>query len=385
MRFVIVGAGFTGSVLARELAEAGHDIEVFETRPHVAGNCHTERDPETGIMIHRYGPHVFHTARERVWTYVNRFARFRPYISRVKTTVRGQVYSLPVNLHTINQFFGTRMSPDEARAFIASKTVTGDTPPRTFEEQGLAWVGRDLYEAFFAGYTRKQWGCDPSELPASILKRLPLRFSYDDNYFDHPHQGIPEDGYTAMVEKMLDHPRIRVHLNTPYPAGGRPDADHVFFTGPIDAWFGHDEGRLGYRTLEFVRHTATGDAQGCAIMNYGDVDVPYTRITEHKHFTPWESHAQTVTFTETSRACGPDDTPYYPIRLVEEKALLGRYVRRASALSQVSFLGRLGTYRYLDMDATIGEALEAADAVKESVRQEQPIPVFFHPPISDSR
>lgn len=381
MRFAIVGAGFSGSVLAHELAQAGHHIEVFESRPHVAGNCHTERDPETGVLIHRYGPHVFHTAQERVWTYVNRFADFRPYISRVKTTVKGQVYSLPINLHTINQFFGTRMSPDEARAFIASKSVAGETPSRTFEEQGLAWVGRELYDAFFDGYTRKQWGCDPSELPASILKRLPLRFTYDDNYFAHPYQGIPAEGYTPIVEKLLDHPRIRVRLNTPFPAGGRADADHVFHTGPIDAWFGHDEGRLGYRTLDFVRNVAQGDAQGCAIMNYGDADVPYTRITEHKHFAPWESHEKTVTFTEYSRACGPEDTPYYPIRLVEEKALLAAYVRRAEALRGVSFLGRLGTYRYLDMDTTIGEALDAAAVVIDSLRRSEPIPVFFHSPL----
>ena len=192
----VAGAGFSGAVVARELAEAGHRVNLFEGRDHVAGNCHTARDPETDVMVHVYGPHIFHTQHEHVWRYINRFGQMRPYNHRVMATVEGKVYSLPINLLTINQFFGTTMSPAQAAAFVQERAERSATPV-TFEDQGLAFVGRELYEAFFAGYTRKQWGVDPAELPASILQRLPLRFTYDDSYFNHPYQGIPAGGYTA--------------------------------------------------------------------------------------------------------------------------------------------------------------------------------------------
>lgn len=366
-QILIVGAGFSGAVIARELAEAGLAVTVADARPHVAGNCHTERCPETGVLVHVYGPHIFHTDDAGVWDYVNRFARFMPYVNRVKATVGGRVYALPVNLHTINQFFGLALRPDEARAFVAARTQApahgGD--PANFEEQALAMVGPDLYQAFFRGYTAKQWGCDPRDLPASILKRLPLRFSYDDNYFFHRFQGMPEAGYTALVAAILDHPRIRLELcRHVTPAEARAGAwDHVIWTGPLDAWFGHDLGRLGYRTLDFERFTHTGDWQGCAVMNHPDADVPYTRVAEHRHFAPWETPAGSVVVREYPRAAGPDDIPYYPIRLAGEQALLARYAERARAEAGVSFAGRLGTYRYLDMDVTIREALEAAQSL----------------------
>ena len=228
-------------------------MTVADARGHVAGNCHTERDAQTGVMLHVYGPHIFHTDDERVWAHVNRFARFMPYKHRVKITVKAQVYSLPINLHTINQFFGTTMRPDEARAFIAGKSGIAITEPRTFEEQALKSVGHELYEAFFKGYTMKQWGCEPAELPASVLKRLPLRFNYDDDYFSHRFQGIPEHGYTELVHAMLDHPNIEVRLNTVVGRNDVAGYGHVFNTGPIDAWFGHTLGHLGYRTLDFRR------------------------------------------------------------------------------------------------------------------------------------
>jgi UDP-galactopyranose mutase len=322
VRFGIAGAGFSGAVIARRLAEAGHDAVVFETRDHVAGNCHTERDAETGVMVHRYGPHIFHTGDERVWAYVNRFGVMVPFDHRVRTTVGGQVYSLPVNLMTINQLFGTALGPDEARAFIAEQADSSIGEPRNFEEQALKFMGRELYEAFFLGYTRKQWGLPPTEIPASVLKRLPLRFSYEDSYFNHPHQAIPRDGYTAVVEAILDHPRIEVRLSTPYTQADRADVDHSVWSGPLDAWFGYAHGRLGYRTLDFEEIRADGDHLGCSVMNYGDLEVPFTRIAEHKHFAPWETHEQTVCFRETSRLAGEGDTPYYPIRLAEDKSLL---------------------------------------------------------------
>tara|TARA_Y100000815_G_scaffold203268_1_gene186947 strand:- start:1476 stop:2624 length:1149 start_codon:yes stop_codon:yes gene_type:complete len=382
MKLLMVGAGLSGAVIGRHLAEAGHDITVVDARDHIGGNCHTVRDPDTGVMVHVYGPHIFHTDDAEVWDYVNAFQTFMPYKNRVKTTSRGQVFSLPVNLHTINQFFDRTMRPDEARDFITEEQAdTSIADPQTFEEQAMRFVGRDLYEAFFKGYTMKQWGCHPSELPASILKRLPVRFNYDDNYFFHKFQGMPENGYTDMIEKILDHDRITVHLNTVFDRSQADDYDHVFYSGPLDGWFDFELGRLGYRTLDFERFTYDGDYQGCAVMNYGEVEVPYTRITEHKHFAPWESHAGSVCYREFSRECGPEDIPYYPIRQVAEKALLGDYVARAEETTGVTFVGRLGTYRYLDMDVTIREALDTARGFLADVEAGARVPAFYQAPL----
>ncbi len=360
MDILCVGAGLSGAVIGRKLAEAGHRVTVVDARGHVGGNCHTERDDATGVMVHVYGPHIFHTDDAEVWEYVNRFAAFQPYRNRVKTTSRGEVFSLPINLHTINQFYRKTLRPDEARAFIDEQADKTITDPQTFEEQALRFVGPDLYEAFFKGYTIKQWGVQPSDLPASILKRLPVRFNYDDNYFFHRFQGMPEDGYTAMIAAILDHPAITLKLDTVFDRSEAGDYDHVFYSGPLDGWFGYELGRLGYRTLDFERFTYDGDYQGCAVMNYGEESVPYTRITEHKHFAPWESHEGSVCYREFSRFCQPEDIPYYPIRQVREKALLSDYVALAEQAQGVTFVGRLGTYRYLDMDVTIREALDTA-------------------------
>lgn len=378
--FAIVGAGFSGAVVARELAEAGHRVEVFDTRDHVAGNCHTKRH-ETGVMVHTYGPHIFHTQHEHVWTYINRFSTMKPYNHRVKAVSGGSVYSLPVNLLTINQFFGTTFTPAEAEAFIADRSDKSISTPVTFEEQALKFVGRELYEAFFAGYTKKQWGVHPTELPASILARLPVRFTYEDSYFNHPYQAIPEHGYTPIVEAILDHPSIRVSLDTTFAHDQCSEFDHVFWTGPIDVYFGYEHGRLGYRTLDFEQRVSEGDFQGCPVMNYCDEDVPYTRITEHKHFAPWETHDHTVTYREFSRLCGPDDIPYYPIRLVKEKEQLLNYVQLARQAHGVTFLGRLGTYRYLDMDVTIHEALNAATQTLQLLADDTTLPAFFTDPL----
>ena len=377
----IAGAGFSGAVIGRELAEAGHRVTVFDTRDHIAGNCHTQREEASDVMLHVYGPHIFHTQWDHVWEYINRFGVMRPYNHKVKATSGGRVYSLPVNLHTINQFFGTTMGPDEARAFVAAKAE----PPASgevvsFEDQGLGFVGREIYEAFLAGYTRKQWGTEPADLPAAILQRLPLRFNYDDSYFNHPYQAIPEDGYTPIVAAILDHPAIEVRLST--ALGRDAGFDHVVWTGPIDAYFGHEHGRLGYRTLDFEQEVHDGDFQGCPVMNYCDPDVPFTRITEFKHFTPWESHERTVTYREFSRLHEPGDIEYYPIRLVREKAQLVEYVELARAAPDVTFVGRLGTYRYLDMDVTIKEALDAAAAIRDGLASGERIPAFVVDPLA---
>ena len=312
---VIVGAGFSGAVVARELAEAGIASSVIDARSHVAGNAHTERR-DNGVMVHVYGPHIFHTADTRVWEYINRFGEMMPYNHRVKATSGGKVYSLPVNLHTINQFFGTTLSPAEAEKFIAERADSSIGTPVSFEDQALKFVGKDLYEAFFKGYTQKQWGVSPTELPAAILARLPVRFSYEDSYFNHPYQAIPRDGYTPIVEAMLDHPLIEVSLGRSVTPAELSDSEHIFWSGPIDQYFSGAFGDLGYRTLDFVETETMGDVQGCPVMNYCDVDVPYTRITEHKHFAPWESHEGSTIYTEYSRLASDGDIPYNPIRQV---------------------------------------------------------------------
>ncbi|MDF3035392.1 MAG: putative UDP-galactopyranose mutase [Paucimonas sp.] len=380
-KIAVVGAGFSGAVIAHELAKKNYEIDVFDSRSHIAGNCHTERDAETDVMVHIYGPHIFHTSNEKVWDYVRQFDEFMPFINRVKAIFNGRVYSLPINLLTINNFFGKTFNPKEAEEFMASIGDQSITDPQTFEEQALRFVGKDLYEAFFKGYTTKQWGMHPSELPASILKRLPVRFNYDDNYYASKYQGMPKHGYSYIVERMLDHANISLHLNTKFERDMAAEYDHVFYSGPIDAWFNYQRGRLGYRTLDFVAERHKGDYQGNAVVNYCNEDVPYTRISEHKHFSPWETHEGTVIFKEYSRFCEEKDTPYYPIRLAKEKSQLKEYIELASGEKNMTFVGRLGTYRYLDMHVTIGEALDVAERFLDCETSGEFMPPFVVNPL----
>ena len=373
---LIVGAGFSGAVIARQLAEQGHRIRIIDQRDHIGGNSYDARDPQTDVMVHVYGPHIFHTDNETVWNYVTQHAEMMPYVNRVKATVNGQVFSLPINLHTINQFFAKTCSPDEARALIAEKGDSSIQEPKTFEEQALRFIGKELYEAVFKGYTIKQWGMEPSQLPASILKRLPVRFNYDDNYFNHRFQGMPKLGYTKMIESIANHENITIELQQSFNAEEREKYDHVFYSGPLDAFYSYQYGRLGYRTLDFEKFTLQGDYQGCAVMNYCSLDVPYTRITEHKYFSPWETHEGSVCYKEYSRECGEKDIPYYPIRQMGEMALLDKYLSLAESEKNITFVGRLGTYRYLDMDVTIAEALNTAEKYLSSLDNHEAMPVF---------
>lgn len=368
----IAGAGFAGAVLARELAEGGRDVQIFDERDHVAGNCHTVRDPETGILLHVYGPHIFNTSREDVWAYVTRRAKFGAYTNRVKAVTTRGVFSLPINLLTINQFFGRRMSPAEAKAFVESLGDRSITDPRNLEEQALRLLGRELYENFFYGYTRKQWGVEPRELPASILLRLPIRFNYDDNYYQQRYQGIPTDGYTAIVEQLLDHPKIETLLGKRLNAADTAQFEHLFWSGSLDAYFDHALGQLQYRSLTFERGAAVGDFQGNPVINYCELDVPWTRISEHKHFAPWEQHEETVYFREYSKLAEEGDIPYYPLRLQRDKTVLQSYVAAAQSATDVTFIGRLGTYRYLDMHVVIGESLDLAAVCKSTERSDWP-------------
>ena len=376
-KYLIVGAGLSGACLARELV-TGSDctVTILEERSHIAGHCHTARDPRTQVMIHQYGPHIFNTDRRDVWEYVNRFAQFRPFVNRVKAHTNRGVFSLPINLHTINQFFGKSFNPTEAREFVASLGEKSIGEPANFEEQALKFLGRELYETFFYGYTKKQWGCEPSELPASLLKRLPLRFNYDDSYYNTTFQGIPAEGYSEMVRRILEHERISARLNKRYEQSDRQEFDHVFFTGPLDAFFEFKLGRLGYRTVTFERIDALGDFQGNAVINYPGMEVPHTRVHEHKHFAPWEKHEATVAFREFSKETSPQDVPYYPKRLAVDMTLLRQYAALAGQQSGVSFLGRLATYRYLNMDQVIGEALDFAKLFLRSRKEQTRPPIF---------
>lgn len=362
-RFAVAGAGFAGAVIARELARhTDRTVVVFDERSHVAGNCHTERDDATSVMVHRYGSHIFHTDRQDVWEYVNSFMPFRPYVHRVMAQSPRGMFSLPINLLTINQFFGRTFSPEQARAFIESIGDLSITEPQNFEEQALRFVGRELYENFFYGYTKKHWGCEPTEIPASVLKRLPVRFNYNDCYYDSSFQGIPEDGYTELVRRILDLPQIEVRLGEKFSATQSGEFEHVFFTGPIDAFFNFQHGRLAYRTVTFERHEAHGDFQGNSVVNYTDLKVAHTRIHEYKHYTRWEKHDRTVAFSEYSHATGEQDIPYYPVRRPADKVLLKKYYDLTEEMRTVSFLGRLATYRYLDMHNVIAESLDFAKA-----------------------
>jgi UDP-galactopyranose mutase len=360
-KIAIVGAGFSGAVIARELAKSGYTIEVFDSRDHVAGNCHTRRDSKTNIMLHVYGPHIFHTSNAKVWDYIRQFDEFMPFVNRVKANFEDRIYPLPINLLTINSLFRKALRPQEALKFIEGLSDKSIVDPKSFEEQALKFIGKELYETFFKGYTIKQWGVHPSCLPASILKRLPIRFNYDDNYYSSVYQGMPKNGYTYIVERILDHSNIKINLATKFERKRSMEYDHIFYSGPIDAWFDNSLGRLTYRTLDFKEEHYEGDYQGNAVINFCSENVPWTRISEHKHFSPWEKHANTVIFKEYSRECLQGDTPYYPVRLLDDKSILRKYIEMAKNESNITFIGRLGTYRYLDMHITIEEALKTSE------------------------
>lgn len=376
-KVLVVGAGFSGAVIAYELAKKGIKCKLIDKRKHLGGNCYTEVDGETGILLHKYGPHIFHTDDLEVWNYLDRFVNLKPYVNRVKAIANNNVYSLPINLLTINQFFKKTFSPSEAKEFINSLTCKIERP-LSFEDQALSFVGTELYEAFFKGYTKKQWGMEPSKLPASILKRLPLRFDYNDNYFSHSKQGIPENGYTVFFEKVLNHPNIEVALNQEFNKDDMKLFNHVFYSGSLDEYYNYTYGRLEYRTLDFELFRDLGDFQGTAVMNYCDESIPYTRITEHKHFMPWKKFDKTIYYKEFSRkAYRNEDIPYYPINLVEKQDKLENYKKLALVEPGVTFVGRLGRYQYMDMDVTIRQALDTSSIYLQCLKNKVKMPSWI--------
>jgi UDP-galactopyranose mutase len=368
---VVVGSGFFGLTVAeRAASELDKRVLVLERRSHIGGNAYSEPEPETGIEIHRYGAHLFHTSNTRVWEYVNRFTEFTNYQHRVFARVGDQVYAFPLNLALINQFFGRSHTPDEARALIAEQAGEIDTAEaRNLEEKAVSLIGRPLYEAFVKGYTAKQWQTDPRELDAAIITRLPVRYTFDNRYFNDTYEGLPVHGYTAWLERMADHPNIEVRLDTDWFAVREqiPAGTPTVYTGPIDRYFDHVEGELGWRTLDFeVEVVPTGDFQGTSVVNYNDADVPYTRVLEFRHMHPERDYPKdkTVIVREYSRFAGSGDEPYYPINTADDRAKLQRYrelARKETANANVLFGGRLGTYKYLDMHMAIGSALTMFD------------------------
>ncbi|NLU84796.1 UDP-galactopyranose mutase [Rhodococcus sp. HNM0569] len=371
---IVVGSGFFGLTIAERAAtQSGKRVLVVERRHHLGGNAYSEPEPQTGIEIHKYGAHLFHTSNKRVWDYVNQFTDFTGYQHRVFGLYDGQAYPLPMGLGLINQFFGRSHSPDEARALIAEQAAEFDTKDASnFEEKAISLIGRPLYEAFFKGYTAKQWQTDPKNLPAGNITRLPVRYTFDNRYFNDTYEGLPVDGYTAWLENMAKDPKIEVRLNTDWfevrgdLRAESPDAP-VVYTGPLDRYFDYSEGELGWRTLDFETEVlGTGDFQGTPVMNYNDADVPFTRIHEFRHFHPEREYPadKTVIMREFSRFAESGDEPYYPINTPEDREMLQAYRARAKAETtenRVLFGGRLGTYQYLDMHMAIASALSMFD------------------------
>ena len=370
---VVVGSGFFGLTVAQQCAQnLGLNVVVIDRRAHLGGNAYSEDDVETGIEVHRYGAHLFHTSNERVWEYANGFTAFTSYQHRVYTNFRGQVFPMPINLGTINQFFDAAYSPDDARALIARQAGEFSTDHAgNLEEKAISLIGRPLYEAFIKDYTAKQWQTDPKLLAAEIISRLPVRYTYDNRYFNDAHEGLPVHGYTAWLEKMASHDRIEVRLDTDFfdtsqeinkanVVGNIP----VVYTGPVDRYFDYAQGRLGWRTLDLEREVmATADFQGTSVMNYADPDVPYTRIHEFRHFHPERDYGgdKTVIMREYSRFAQGEDEPYYPVNTPQDREQLLKYRDLGRLESGVLFGGRLGTYKYLDMHMAIGAALSMVD------------------------
>ena len=364
LKYLVVGAGFFGSVVAERIAaDLGERVLVIDKRDHTGGNSYSEVDRDTGIECHCYGSHIFHTSNTKVWNYINKFCTFNSYRHKVLSNCRGKIYPMPINLETINAYYGKYLTPLEAQAFIKTEIDrAGIIKPKNLEEKAISLVGKQLYEAFVKEYTIKQWGTDPRNLPDTIITRLPVRINYLTDYFNDPWQGIPLNGYHNIFEKMLYHPLIEVKLNCNFfdIRHYLPTSCCVIYTGPIDRFFDYKYGELGWRTLVFEKEIClTGDFQGTAVMNYADAAVPYTRIHEFKHYKieRFYPDGKSVIYREYSTGIGASLDPFYPVRASRDEVALSCYQQEADKKKNVFFGGRLGSYRYIDMDKAIAEAL----------------------------
>ncbi len=374
---IVAGAGLWCCTVARVLAEAGRKVLVLEKRDVVGGNVRCATDPETGIEVHTYGSHIFHTHLDDVWNFVRRFVAFNGYQHKVLARYNGKTYFLPLGLTLVNQFYGLDLTPAELPAFIRAEAAKAPATDgaANFETQAISFVGKPLYDAFIREYTRKQWGTDPKNLSADIIRRLPVRASYDVNYFPDYRQGIPLSGYNSLFDRLLDHPNVSVRCRTGFHFGtvaelGLPAATPVFYSGPVDALFDYRFGALPWRSLRFeTARVAVPDFQGTSVVNYTGAEVPYTRIHEFKHYHPEDRAVMeapsTIVCREYPKTWQPGDEPYYPIDTAASRELLARYRAEAAKTPNLIVGGRLGGYRYYDMDRSIGNALETAAAFLE--------------------
>jgi UDP-galactopyranose mutase len=386
-RLIVVGSGFCGATIAHKVAtELALPVLVLERRNHIGGNSFSRVDSETGIEYHEYGSHLFHTSNETVWKFITQFSSFNNYRHRVFSKHKGKTYTIPINLMTINQFFGLDLDPAGARKFIAQQAAAEKTgAPENFEGKAISLIGRPLYEAFVKGYTAKQWETDPALLPAEIISRLPVRFSFNDFYFSDLYEGLPVEGYAAIFDKMLRHPLIQVVTNCDYfDVHAKLDPKALcIFTGPVDRYFDFKFGELGWRTLDFeIERLDVDDFQGAAVVNYPDPDVRFTRIHEFKHLHPERRTGdKTLIMREYSRFAQRNDEPYYPIGRHDDKMRYQQYKKLAEAEPNVIFAGRLGTYRYLDMHQAIGAALNLFEKKVAPLLTGQPAaPEWQHSP-----
>jgi len=368
LKYLVVGAGFFGSVIAERIAEdKGERVVVIDKRNHIGGTSYSESDRETGIEYHRYGSHIFHTSIEDVWKYINKFGKFNSYRHKVLTSYDDKIYQMPINLETINTFYRLSLQPSEAEKFIKSEVEKENIKnPTNLEDKAISLIGRPLYEAFIKGYTIKHWGADPKNLPAEIITRLPVRFNYKSDYFDDPWQGLPIEGYGQLFEKMLTHRNIDVYTNTDFFNIRHliPRDCCVIYTGRVDQFFDYKHGELGWRTLSFEREVhQVGDFQGTAVMNFAEASIPYTRTHEFKHLHEERNYSNdsTLIFREYSKQLTEGDDPYYPINMSSDKEIHKKYQAEIEKNENVIFGGRIAAYRYLNMDQTIASALETYD------------------------
>ena len=370
--FLIVGAGFYGSVIAERIAnELNEKVLIIDKRDHIGGNSYSYADKETNIEIHKYGSHLFHTSNKEVWDYLSRFTEFNDYQHVVYTTYKGKVYTMPINLETINSYYEKNLTPNEAYEFLQAEIKKYQIEkPKNLEEKAISLIGKPLYEAFIYGYTKKQWETDPKNLPANIITRLPVRYNYNHRYFKDKYEGLPVDGYGKVFERMLDHKNIEIKLGVDFfdIKESIPADVKVIYTGPIDKYFDYKHGVLGWRTIDFeIERKEMKDFQGTSVMNYAQADVPYTRIHEFKHYHPEreQSDKETIIFKEYSRTAGKGDDPYYPINTPEDKEMYAKYLAETKNEKNVIFGGRLGTYSYLDMHQVISMALKKFESLSK--------------------
>lgn len=370
-KIIIVGTGLFASVIAEKITRSlGLNVDMFERRSHIGGNCWSEIDEETGIDVHKYGSHIFHTSNEDVWNYINKFTSFNEYRHTVWTQHKDEIFSMPINLNTINAFYRKNLSPLEAKEFIKKEVLKESiNNPKNLEDKAISLIGRPLYEAFIKGYTAKQWEKDPTDLSENIITRLPVRYNYNNQYFSDRYEGIPENGYGELFEKLLNHPKINIKLNTDFKEiSNEISSDSIIcYTGAIDEYFDYKLGPLDWRTLDFeVERHHISDFQGTSVMNYADLGKAYTRIHEFKHFHPEKASSdKTIIYKEFSRFAKPEDDVYYPVDTLANKELFKSYKELAKESSNLIFGGRLGDYKYYDMDDAIAAALECfEDSIK---------------------